>query len=207
MHFSIILPTIGRDSLQRAIDSVFAQTHKDWHLYIVADGCNPEIKFNTQITLIKVAGQHNDSGAFARNYGIKISGSSIVINTLDDEEPEPLNNWLCFLDDDDLYLPRALETVSNIIKNNPECSIVKTCGQMFKMGHKHARTSLKVPKLGSVNTQDIMTIGIACRRELFDKTNGWGPDINRHDAILWNEMLAAGGVPVISNEVTFLYQR
>ena len=35
---SIIMPTIGRD-LTKALESVLAQTHKNWELIIVGDGC------------------------------------------------------------------------------------------------------------------------------------------------------------------------
>jgi hypothetical protein len=60
--------------------------------------------------------------------------------------------------------------------------------------------------MGPVNSQDILTVGMAHTREIFNKTSGWQP-VDNHDHLLWREMLATGGVPAIAHEVTFEFER
>lgn len=190
---AIILPTIGRESLDRAIQSIMEQNHKDWHLYIVGDGIQPSSRFlpDSRITILRVDGPGYDYGTFARNY---------AINHSNNEE------WICHLDDDDLWLNHHLRFISDIIKNDADIDIISTSGQEFRMKHKHPRTSKLVCKMGRINTTDILTPGLAYKRELFNKTGGWQYS-EHHDLDLWNEMIDCGGTPLKSDVVTFIYER
>lgn len=194
MKFDIILPTSGRKSLQLAVASIFQQEYTDWQLYIVNDSGNAvDLRIEDpafQTTLMGCEGPHNDSGAFARNAGIRASS----------------NPWIAYIDDDDVWLPNHLTILSQHAMLHPEVNMVRTFGQSFSWRHKSPRSSELVRKLGPVNSQDILTVGMAHKRELFDKTAGWQP-VDNHDRLLWAEMLAAGGMAVVAQEVTFEFER
>lgn len=97
---SIILPTFNRAStLQRAIDSVFAQTCTDWELVVVDDGSTDEThKVLEEYTKRKDSRFHfliqkNCGRIQARNNGFEKTTSEIIT----------------FLDSDDWYDPNHLQ--------------------------------------------------------------------------------------------------
>lgn len=74
IQFSIILPTTGRESLSKTIDSILDQTYRYWDLFIIGDGIDPQISQKDQrIHTLKINGPNNDSGATARNHGVAVS--------------------------------------------------------------------------------------------------------------------------------------
>lgn len=193
MWFDIILPTIGRSSLYQAVRSVLDQEYPHWFLYIIEDGtpCSFEdIKDERVIMYTRIGLPNNDYGAWARNYGISQSSSE----------------WIAYIDDDDEWLPGHLSTLVELIKLNPEANMLRTAGQSFTWRHKSPRSSKLIKKLGSVNTEDILTVGMCHTRKLFQKTHGFQPCDN-HDKLLWEEMIQQGGKPAITNQVTFQFER
>lgn len=98
--FSIILTTYNRSQfLPRAIHSVLQQTFNDFELIIIDDHSTdntPQVvaEFNdNRMTYIQQ--DHNQGVSTARNTGIK----------------QAKGEYLCFLDDDDEYLPEFLQEV------------------------------------------------------------------------------------------------
>lgn len=193
MKFDIILPTIGRDNLINAIDSVLRQEHTDWHLWIVTDGLGefPNSGFDHRISVISNNDPlHNDYGAWARNTGISLGSSE----------------WIAYIDDDDIWLPNHLQVMKNMATENPAVNMMRTAGQAFFWKHKSPRSSKLIRKLGAVNSEDILTVGICHKRSLFYMTNGWQPCDN-HDKILWNEMQSHGGIETSTETITFEFER
>ncbi len=96
--FSIILPTYNRsDMLRIAIGSVFMQDFPSWELIIVDDGSQEDIKSVVESyndTRVKYIHQVNSERSAARNNGIKNSKG----------------RYICFLDNDDVYLPFHLSS-------------------------------------------------------------------------------------------------
>lgn len=196
MSFDIILPTICRESLVGSIESVLEQTIQDWHLWVIADGIRYEdvklqLIYDPRITYLYLPTKYNDCGATPRNVGIH----------------HGVNDWIIYLDDDDRYFPNHIETFQQLINKYPENNMFKTAGQSFSMRHKHPRSKMLVEKNGPINSTDILTVGMCHTREIFEKTYGWGDDPNKHDAILWNDMLLAGGKCFASDIVTFKFLR
>lgn len=100
---SIIIPTFNRAALlPNAVDSVLAQTEKDWELIIVDDGSKDETKDvltrYEEIPKIKVRLQENQGVAAARNAGAEMA----------------TGDYLIFLDSDDEFYPSLLKTLKNI---------------------------------------------------------------------------------------------
>jgi glycosyltransferase involved in cell wall biosynthesis len=105
---SIIIPTFNRaKSLQRAIDSIFCQTYKNWELIIVDNSSND----NTESVVNKYKMQKikfisvNNSGIIAHSRNIGIQNSK--------------GRFVAFLDSDDWWESEKLEnSVKSLIKKN-----------------------------------------------------------------------------------------
>lgn len=192
MKFDIIMPTLGRDSLPRAVESVVQQRHTDWVLYIIGDGTVPQITFTVPANKVYLIGteRSNDFGASQRNQGIYLASSP----------------WIAYLDDDDVWYPDHLSTIVKLAEVDPKANLFKTGAQEMKWVHKSPRHKEKVLKLRGINLDDPLTITLAHSRELFHKTQGWQPCDN-HDHLLFKEMLAAGGVLAKTEHITTLFLR
>jgi teichuronic acid biosynthesis glycosyltransferase TuaG len=97
---SIIVPVYNcQDFLSATIESVIAQTYKNWELFII-DDCSLDNSFEIATSYqlkderIKVLKNKSNSGqAFARNQGLDIANG----------------RFIAFLDSDDLWHPQKLE--------------------------------------------------------------------------------------------------
>lgn len=111
---SVIIPTYKRSLfLTRAVNSVLSQTYKNIEVIIVDDnGKDSEFSGKTMSVIKKeydndervvyVQNDENIGGAKSRNKGVKLSSGK----------------YLCFLDDDDIYLPDKLEKQSQFMERN-----------------------------------------------------------------------------------------
>ncbi len=100
---TFIIPTIGRDTLPRAIDSVMEQTTANsniWKIIIIFDGMEPNLKGDKYINhpqiMIKSCpkmGTGLNSAGLVRNWGMQ------YVET----------EWTAFLDDDDVIGPNYIE--------------------------------------------------------------------------------------------------
>ena len=112
--FSIIIPTYNRAVLVgRAIESVISHTFKDWELIVVVDGSTDntrEVVESYSDHRIKYTYQVNQEKCIARNTGISIANGL----------------YICFLDNDEYYLPFHLEEFVKVIvyNNNPVAMLI-----------------------------------------------------------------------------------
>ncbi len=93
---SVIIPTYNRAGhILHALDSVFAQTYKNYEIIIVDDGSNDETEtvLKSYRNRLKYVYQTNAGPAAARNHGVKLAHG----------------DWIAFLDSDDMWLPEKLE--------------------------------------------------------------------------------------------------
>ena len=114
MFFSVIIPTHNRKSfLKIALESVLAQSFKDFELIIVDDGSTDKTKElvkSYKDRRIKYIYQENKGPSSARNTGIKASRGKFI----------------CFLDSDDRLRPEKLALTKEYIRKNPNCKIFHT---------------------------------------------------------------------------------
>lgn len=103
--FSIIIPTYNRaHMIGIAIQSVLDQTYDDWELIIVDDGSaddTKEVIEKYSDPRIKYIYQENQERSAARNRGIR----------------EANGEWICFLDSDDSYESKRLESWKALVEN------------------------------------------------------------------------------------------
>ncbi len=106
---TVIIPTYNRcNLLMDAINSVLAQSYKDFELLVIDDGSTDntkqtiaEIKDNR----IKYFYKNNGGVSSARNHGLK----------------NAQGQFICFLDSDDLWPSNFLQTMVSSLQNNPQC--------------------------------------------------------------------------------------
>jgi glycosyltransferase involved in cell wall biosynthesis len=112
---SVVLPTYDRrDSVRRAIDSVLAQTFRDFELVVVDDGSSDGTRdalthYGESLTYVS---QPNAGVPSARNTGIRRARGRIV----------------AFLDSDDEWLPEHLGVLVEALERHPTCVLASTCG-------------------------------------------------------------------------------
>lgn len=106
MSLSVIIPTIGRESLQRVLEQVCPQLQDDDEVVVVADGPVPraaEIAASFPVRYFEHGPTHVWGNA-QRNFGIKMARGT----------------HLYFLDDDDQSLPGALQTIREKVADEPK---------------------------------------------------------------------------------------
>lgn len=138
---TIIVPTIGRDSLKNTLDSIASQLQMVDEVFVIADGNYPESKelvkkYGIQYGYFTIPdGPHHDWGARARNFGIDLSKKA----------------YIAFMDDDDQYLPGAFGFIKNAIQAFPGNPL------MFRMIHgKSILWRQNKMVVGNVSTQMVV---------------------------------------------------
>ncbi len=92
----------------RAINSVLAQTYKEFELIVVDDGSTDGTKELLSDLDLKYIYTPNKGVSHARNRGVEAANGK----------------WIAFLDSDDEWLPTKLERQIEYLKDNPDCQLV-----------------------------------------------------------------------------------
>ena len=110
---SVIIPTFNRAAwVREAVDSVLAQSFQDFELIVVDDGSTDTtgeglMPYRDRLNYTYQARQGVSA---ARNRGLEMAAGE----------------WLAFLDSDDLWLPKKLETQVDFFYRNPQAEICQT---------------------------------------------------------------------------------
>jgi len=111
LKFSVIIPLYNKEiSVRSTVESVLNQTWPHFELVIINDGSTDNslsVVKSFKDPRIRVVSQNNNGVSNARNRGIK----------------ESKNDYIVFLDADDLWKPYALEEFVYLINNFPEASV------------------------------------------------------------------------------------
>jgi glycosyltransferase involved in cell wall biosynthesis len=119
---SVIIPTYNRrDLVQKALQSVFAQTYRDFEIVVVDDGSTDDTRAVVEgIALVRYLFQKNGGPASARNLGIRQAQGQLI----------------AFLDSDDVWLPEFLSAQVDVLRRYPEVALV--CARSI-VGKKEAK--------------------------------------------------------------------
>ncbi len=180
---SVVIPTYKRSAmLSRAIKSVINQTYKNIEILVVDDNepgdeyslaakalidslGYPQVKLVTQPKHI--------NGAAARNAGIKASKGE----------------YICFLDDDDLYLPTKVERQLYELRRKDASVGGVSCLKIFFKDNKltHISETWETSKTQSLDIMskdlNIQTGTVLLRRECLDQTGYFDPNLHRHQEV------------------------
>lgn len=111
MTISVVIPCYNCEiTIQKTLESIFAQTHSDFEVIAVDDGSQDatgEIlkRYNRKIQYIY---QDNAGVSKARNTGVK----------------HAKGEWIAFCDSDDLWHPGKLEVIDYVLKQNQDCHVI-----------------------------------------------------------------------------------
>lgn len=113
-RFSVVIPLYNkRPYVRRAVDSVLAQTHREFELIVVDDGSTDggqEGLASIDDDRFRLVRQANAGEGAARNRGVA----------------EAHEDWVAFLDADDLWLPGHLAETAEVIAAFPNAGFVAT---------------------------------------------------------------------------------
>jgi len=116
MKFSVIIPLYNKQSyIKRAIESVLSQSYNDFEVIVVNDGSTDNsLQEALSITdsRLRIIDKPNGGVSSARNRGID----------------EAKNEWICFLDGDDILYSNALEEYAKLHCLFPEINVL--CGSI-----------------------------------------------------------------------------
>jgi glycosyltransferase involved in cell wall biosynthesis len=110
---SVIIPTFNRQALlDRALDSVVAQTLQPQEIIVVDDGSSDDTRamLLTKYPHINYSFLDNQGVSAARNRGISVASSP----------------WIAFLDSDDEWLPDKLQMQFTALQQNPDYRLCHT---------------------------------------------------------------------------------
>ena len=111
LRVSVVIPLYNCERhIGEAIESVLAQTFKDYEVIVVDDGSTDDSasvvhKFGDQVRYVR---QPNAGVSVATNHGIALSKGELI----------------AFLDNDDVWLPEKLARQVAFLDEHPECGLV-----------------------------------------------------------------------------------
>lgn len=176
------------DTLEKAIDSILAQTYDNWVLIVCDDGST------------------DDTLGILERYKAKYPDKFVIIqNDKNRKLPYSLNHCLQYvktelvarMDGDDWSMPERFERQVNFLKEHPEYDLVGT-GVAVSDGKKKIASIIKVP----IPTKDTMLrqnafshASIMTYKRVYDSLGGYSLDpsaLRVEDVDLWCRFLAAG---------------
>lgn len=171
---SVIIPTYGGSkSLSDSIFSVLGQTYPDFEIIVVDDN-NPdtEARKNTESVMSNFSNEtrvkyiqhdHNRNGSAARNTGFRNS----------------MGDYICLLDDDDVFLPRKIEKQVAFLEMHPEYG---ACYCWRKKGNKEIHGSYTGDLSQQLLEQSFTptTCALMIRRTCYEALNGFDESYRRH---------------------------
>ncbi len=177
---SVIVPTHkGEEFIQRAVDSILSQTHKNIEVLVVDDnGRNTENQLKTQKEMEKykdeprvkyLVHEVNKNGSAARNTGIRASKGE----------------YIAFLDDDDVFRPDNIEKHLALLTKLPDDYGLTYCGFMniipgMKEEIIHPSQEGDVLFDFLVRKMRVGTSLILMKREVIDHVKEWDESFRRH---------------------------
>ena len=191
---SIIIPTFNRrDHITIALDSVLAQTYKDYEIIIIDDGSSDDTKevLKPYQDNIRYFYQENKGIPITRNKGIR----------------EAQGQYIAFLDSDDYWLSEKLERQIACFKKNPHYGMVATrCSSITQDGRFRERN--RPGKSGWIlndlfKANFIRTSSAMIKKECFEKVGFFDeslPECEEYD--LWLRIATRYPVGFINKPLT-----
>ncbi len=187
---SVIIPTYKRPkNLRNALMSVLEQDYKDIEIIVISDnGLDSEYNAETReiVNALKDTSDHcevillehsvNRNGAAARNTGILYSSGE----------------YICFLDDDDIYLPGRLSKSIEVLISKKKTVGAVYCGYLWRNSTETNPDRFKPGNLTreillmEYDSHYLHTTTATYRREAVLNLNGFDETYGRHQDLEFN---------------------
>jgi len=201
---SVIIPAYNVASyVTEALDSVLAQTFKDYEIIVINDGSpdTAELErvlepYRAHIVYLK---QENRGAASARNTGLYVARGEFV----------------AFLDADDWWLPDFLHAQLEYLRRHRKCDLVYANALIFGETPLTGKTYMQTaPSKGDVTFEslitarcNVITSGVVARRQLIMDVGMFDEELLRaHDFDLWLRMIKHGGHAAYQKKVLLNYR-
>jgi glycosyltransferase involved in cell wall biosynthesis len=138
---TFIVPTVGRPTLQRTLESLVQQTEQNWKCLVGFDGIPVQIVIEDpriQYMGLPKAGGNKNFGGGVRNQLLNITTSP----------------WAAFVDDDDTVRPTYVASLRDEIQTRPDATCI-----IFRMSYDEHDTNV-LPPLGTTRLQ-LSKVGIS----------------------------------------------
>ncbi len=209
--FSIVMPAYNAErTIRSAIESVLQQTQSEFELIVADDGSTDRTQSivrsfadDGRISLISL--QHGGPSA-ARNAAIA----------------QAKGQFVCFLDSDDLWLPRYLEVMVAALRANPNAAVAYTDAWILydtvkRIARGTAMGALQPPVVPDDPTEFLRALLVygnfvyyaaTVRREVVVDLEGFNEDLRGpEDYELWLRIAAGGYSFVRCDELLAVYRR
>ena len=195
--FSVIIPVYNRPALLcRAIESVLAQTFRDYELIVVDDGSTDQTpSVARSYPGVRCVRQQNRGVSAARNRGVAESSAP----------------YLAFLDSDDAWLPGKLEAQYDFISREPSVRVHQTeeiwvrRGRRVNPGERHRKPEgdIFVPSLALCL---VSPSAVVIERTLFERMGGFDERLAAcEDYDLWLRIALAHRVGLLRRALVVKY--
>ncbi len=201
-YITFIIPTIGRETLLKTIDSLIQQTVQMWKCIIIFDGIKlsdyPKLseyikKFNNILIL------ECDKKGSPPNSAGKVRNEAFLLMDSDKNSNNNLSSkWIGFVDDDDVLHPKYIEYLQEEEKTNPILQCV-----IFRMMDRNNNV---VPTMRDKNIiAGHVGISFAIKKEITEK---YKFENSSHEDFCFLKTLQMAKIPmVISPYISYFVQR
>ena len=187
MKFSVIIPLYNKAPyVRKALESICAQTCRDYELIVINDGStdNSAIVADEYLKATdgidyKIINQHNAGVSAARNNGFSVSSAE----------------YIAFLDADDWWEPTYLERMAQLIEDYPDAGLYACNYVYYKPGKTHVALSIPTGYINypkayyESDAMPIWTGAAMIPRKVFDEMGGFPLGIKLgEDFLLWSKI-------------------
>lgn len=145
---TFIIPTIGRNSLSKAVQSVIDQPDWNWNCIVVFDGKSPNYSVdNSHVQIIQVPRQ--GWPGLVRNQAI----------------PLVTTKWVAFLDDDDWLASSYIQTLKDFERSYPNVDIFQFTYRDVSTGNTRPSAGTRELRMGESG------ISFAVKTDFVQKNN------------------------------------
>jgi glycosyltransferase involved in cell wall biosynthesis len=196
---SVIIPTLNRiNTLQRAIDSVIAQSFKSIEIIVVdngsSDGSVNMLKKN--YPTVKLIHEHKSGVSASRNKGIMYAK----------------NTWIAFLDSDDAWDQKKLEKQINLLHNSHDKYRLIHTNEIWIRNGKKINQMKKHQKFGGYIFNECLSLccispsSVLIDRSIFDDMGLFNENLPVcEDYDMWLRICSKEAVLFIDEKLTFKY--
>jgi glycosyltransferase involved in cell wall biosynthesis len=200
---SVIVPAYNvTEFIRDALDSLRAQTFRDFETIVVNDGCPDTV--NLERTLepyrdeIVYLRKENGGLASARNAAIRAARAPLI----------------ALLDPDDIWEPEYLEVQTGVLKSRPEVDVVYPNAIFFGVGPWNGKTVMDIfPSHGEVTFQSLVSlqcrvfVGVTARREVLIRAGLFDSGLrSAEDLDMWLRLAKMGVRLVYHNRPLVRYR-
>lgn len=196
--FSVIIPLYNKElSIRNTLQSVLDQTFTDFEIVIVNDGStDSSVAVVEEFTdsRIRLIHQENQGVSAARNRGIQ----------------EATNQWVAFLDADDLWMDDHLKTLYKMTQKHPEEKVFATSyirsNQDFSNSTNNSIRIIENYFTEALKGHFVWTGVICVNKEVFDEVGNFNINICRgEDLDLWAR-IGREYKYILSKKITSIYK-